>query len=812
LKLASCFLAALIALAPARAQEDASPALERFAGALSALRDGDASAASVLREAAEQLCRAHGRCDARAVAEYYLGLSAEARTQGRIDESAYAALRERVRAAASAGLDGEAWAAEREQVLAALVGLAEESERRPDFVPAAQALALAARIEAEQAESDRALEASARALVARRAEQHARAAQGLFARAGQSTPRLETEWVLAKLALQRGDIELARAGFEALRLRALATRRDEYREHAVQGHLTLVRLAGDVRAEEHWLTELASFRAPQESWALARDWAVRLLAEDLAEAAAEFLERCEPSELAPRADRAEWELLCGSVALRRGDLAAARAHFERIADDDSELARLARGALALREGRANDVLTELRDADIEEFSPSGRARASALVGEAALSIGDLAHARRELERAFDAAASSEATLRAASGAALSGSVIGEQLGLQTVVLLARALAESGEPLEAVARIESAHSRGLRDGAEGALDERALRAWASSFELGLLTWIVGADGGLAAHVAPDGSAAVAPVPLGRAQWLAAVRRLREAALDPRSDLARIDALGREISAALVPAPIAARLAALRASHQSEPRVLLLAHGPLEALPFEVLSIAALGADPALSVLPGLPGSEPGTRATTQRFAQWSICGDPLDSSGASLLRGAREELLALSNAASGSVLALGPDFTRARLADLCRSERPLHIATHLDATCGGLGAFGAAALRTSEPLALCSDELAALRPALPLVVLSTCWSSGGARVDAEGQLGISRAFLAGGTRNVIVTQWPVEDRAAARAAAELHRALRDGVGPARATARARAALRERGTAPAEWASLRAIGRD
>lgn len=812
MKLAACFLAAILSLAPARAQDDPRPALERFAGALAALRDGDSSAEVALRAAAEELCRAHGRCDARSVAEHYLGLSTEALAQGRLDEQAYVALRERVRAAGAEGLDGTEWAEEREAILAELLAHSAACEKRPDFVPAAQSLALAARIEAERAENDGTLEATSRALVARQAELHARAAQSLFARAGQSTPRLETEWVLAKLALQRGDVELARAGFEALRLRALATRRDEYREHALQGHLALARQAGDVRAEERWLTELASFRAPQESWPLARDWALRLLAEDLAEAAADFLERCAPPNDAHAADRVEWELLCGSIALRRGNLESARAHFERLGDDRSELARLARASLALRESRADDVLNELDDATLAQFSPSARARAGALVGEAALALGDFALARRELELAFDAAAISESTLRAASGAALSGSVIGERLGLHSVVLLARALDGAGEPLKAVACIESAHARSLRRDTGETLDEESVRAWAAPFELGMLTWIVGADSGIAAHVAPDGTATLAPLSLGRAPWLEAVRRLREAALDPRGDRARLDALARELATALIPAPIAGRLAALRASAGDEPRVLLLAHGPLEALPFEVLSIPALGRGAALSVLPGLPGADPGASIPSLATASWAVAGDPLDASGASLLRGAREELLALAESAANPALALGRDFTRARLAELCRSGRALHIATHLDATCDETRAFGAAALRTSEPLALCADELAAWRPALPLVVLSTCWSASGARVDAEGQLGIARSFLAGGTRSVIVTQWPVEDRAAARAAAQLHDALRAGVSPARAAARAREALRAQGASPAEWAALRAVGRD
>jgi len=813
LKLAASILASLwLSLAPARAQESRAQALQRFASALEAVRDGDALAGERLREAAHELCASHGRCDAREVAEHYLALDASALAAGRDDERRYVELRERVRDAGERGVAGAEWASERAELLRELEALARACEARPDFVPAAQARALAARIEEQQVETDATLSGAQRALLATSAERAARRAIELFARAGQSTPRLEPELCLARLALHRGDDALARASFEALRLRAESLARDDFREHAIAGHIALARGCGDVRDERRWLEELARFRTPQESWSLARDWALALLAEDRAPAALEFLGRCRPAPDAHASERIEWELACAAAALRDGELSLARRHLDALGDEPSELARLARANLALREGDAAAVLESLDDAALAALSPTGRERAAALVGEAALARGERALARRELEFAFEAAIESEAQLHVRRAGELGGSLIGERLGLHAVVLLAEALALDGGALEAVARIEEAHARALRTSARERIDAAAVRAWAAHAELGLVTWIVGADRSLAAHVAPDGSAVLERIPLSRAQVLEAVRRVREAALDPRAGSTRFSALSAELAAALIPGEIGLRLARLRASCGGEPRLLALAHGPLESAPLEALPWPALGADVALALLPGLPERLPGVAASDASAAGWNLLGAALEAGGLAALPGAREELESLAALHAGATLATEERFTRASVLAACRSGAPLHLATHLDTACDPWRAFGPSALRTSDPLPLCADELALATPRLPLVVLSTCASAAGARVDAEGQLGLARAFLASGTRNIVVTLWPVEDRAAPRAALRVHAELLAGASPSRAVARTRAWLRDERASVAEWAALRLVGRD
>lgn len=816
MRLAAWFLAAALFGAPlARAQDAYTSALSRFATALRALREGDEAAAAGLKGAADELCDVHGRCDPRDVATWYAALPLEARRQGVRDEVRYLELWQRVRDAGASGVSGAEWARERETIVEQLANLAREAAARPDFVPAAQALALLARIEVERYESDATLDTRARAEIGRRAQADATRSLELFARAGQSTPRLEPEYLLARLALARGDVAVARSGFDTLLTRAERVRRDDFREHALQGQMALARLEGDVREEERLLVELASFRDPRESWPLARDWAARLIHQDHAEEALVFLEQNAPSPGSHALDVQEWNLLVGSASLRAGQLDGARERFELVAGDSpSEASLLAFALLALEEDRPEEVLELLDEPLRGALSPLGRERALTLVGEAELKLGDAQAAREHLRLAFDAALDREGEQRSlARGTTLQrlGSVIGEGLGLESVAKLAQAHLACGDPLGAAAVIGDAHARSLRRGAEFTVDVACVKRWAASTELGLLTWVVGADTTVAAYVDPRGRAHAQTLDVGRSELELAVRRLREAALAPAGPATRVAQLGDELLKRLVPPTLLAELATCRTNAGAEPRLLLCAHGPLEALPFELLSRALAGDDGALLVLPGLPAPEPGPAPLPAALANWNLAGAPLEST-LPRLAAAENELLALSHLRPGSTLVTGATFTRAALLDACRSSAPLHLATHLIDGCDRWRAFGPAAIVTSDRLPLCADELAAARPKLPLVVLSACWSGGGERVDAEGLFGLARAFLSSGTRNLVVTSWPVEDAAAARFGEVFHRELALVASPSRAAARARRLLAATGLPPADWAGFRAVGRD
>src|SRR5262249_28742109 len=152
------------------------------------------------------------------------------------------------------------------------------------------------------------------------------------------------------------------------------------------------------------------------------------------------------------------------------------------------------------------------------------------------------------------------------------------------------------------------------------------------------------------------------------------------------------------------------------------------------------------------------------------------GAPVDASGRALLPGAREELAAIAAlrtdgaqndgtvaaADAGRGLFLGSAFDRAALLAALGGRLPLHIATHLRHGCGSAsGRLADVGLQLSGDDVICAREILDARPRLPLVVLSACETGEGRFVDAEGLQGISRAFLESGTRNLVVTLWPVE---------------------------------------------------
>ncbi|MBI5362661.1 MAG: CHAT domain-containing protein, partial [Planctomycetes bacterium] len=141
------------------------------------------------------------------------------------------------------------------------------------------------------------------------------------------------------------------------------------------------------------------------------------------------------------------------------------------------------------------------------------------------------------------------------------------------------------------------------------------------------------------------------------------------------------------------------------------------------------------------------------------------------------------------------------------------DRALHVATHLGraehATSGRLAPLGLELARGEQLLA---DAVAALKPRVPFAFLSACETGEGTFVDAQGLQGLARALLDAGTRDLLVTLWPVQDQAARDFALAFHRELAQGVPPSACAARARAELRDAGWPSSEWAAFRALGAD
>jgi hypothetical protein len=291
----------------------------------------------------------------------------------------------------------------------------------------------------------------------------------------------------------------------------------------------------------------------------------------------------------------------------------------------------------------------------------------------------------------------------------------------------------------------------------------------------------------------------------------------------NDRTGAERLAGDVSSGVLSPSISRRIA------ETNGRILFLVHGPLERLPIEFLfrdfAVVPL-------ILPGLPESRPGASVTPSALARWNLLGNPIDGEGRALLPGSREELAAIAALhgassiapAAGDVqagtqneagfrLRAGASFDRKALTAALAGDDPIHIATHLIHGCGrSQGRLADVGLELSGGSSFCAREILDSKPRLPLAVIDACETAEGRFVDAEGLQGVSRAFLESGTRNLLVTLWPVEDQAARAFAEKFHLESIAGRRPSEAAASARVHLRSRGFPAADWAAFRFIGRD
>jgi len=313
----------------------------------------------------------------------------------------------------------------------------------------------------------------------------------------------------------------------------------------------------------------------------------------------------------------------------------------------------------------------------------------------------------------------------------------------------------------------------------------------------------------AVVAQDGESHAEVIPLGRRAIATAVRRLRE--VGRSGDASRTHELAREMVTSLFPSTVR-RI--LTEGATREDRALFLLHGPLEGLPLSLLVFGGEPLDERLTplVLPGLPAAGEATAALS-RDARWNLMGSPLGNGGEPLLPGAARELAYLAQVYPQAFVTTGTTFVREALEAALQGNAPLHVATHLvrGPRCGD-GRLSPVGLLLSNGEVLCAELILDLQPRLPLVVLTACETAGGRVIDAEGAHGVGRAFLEGGTRDLLVTLWPVEDEAARRFALAFHGFLLEGAAPSAAARDARCDLRGRGFPSRDWAAFRLMGRD
>ena len=820
---------------PAAEEQDAL--IDSFRAELQRLRAGEDDALTPLQELADRLCADFDRCDTIEGLGYYAQLPPRARLAGLDAERRYLALRGRVIQARRDDLFEE-WPDERDEILIGLRELVLEVEVGSDYVPAAKALVLCAQIEVHSIEENGPFLSDAeRAAAIDGVADDVRDANVLFEHCGQVVPRLELYLVLGRLERLREQPVKARELFERCYEESRRLRNDASAADALNGLLMLAIDAGDVVQQERELRRLAAYRAPTESWLVTRGWGQLLLNANHPERALEFMRQHAPQDEVFPDDRRDWHLLMGGAMMRLGMHSEARDHFGALEEDlyAGTLARLALARLALEEGRPDEALARLEEPDFREELPSDDlAIWHALAGEARLEAEGPTAALGDLQRAVEL---SDALGPSPLGEAetTARSVLGPWMGLHTVALLADVHARLGRPLDALAAIEDSQSRSLRRieselqrvranaglSETGALVTRGeVLSWARHAELGLVTWVVGADFTLCAWAVPQVDqqgdqtlrADAERVDLSHQRLEDGVRRLREAAVG--GDDAAVRRIAGELRDSLLPAELLQRLRDIRELGDPDARLLVLLHGPLERLPVELFELDGVPFDRFLTVLalPGLPATQPGPEPTLDHD-RWVLAGAPTDIDPWPQLPGARQEIADLGALYAGSRTVVGADFTLPAMRAVLRGLDPLHVATHLVEECEHPGRrLAPVSLLLSGGELLCTHDVADIGPRTPLVILSACATAEGRYLDGEGLTGLARAFLESGTRNVLVTLWPVEDRAAQAFAKAFHGVLAGGVQPSRAAREAREALRAEGWGPAAVGAFRVLGRD
>jgi CHAT domain-containing protein len=235
--------------------------------------------------------------------------------------------------------------------------------------------------------------------------------------------------------------------------------------------------------------------------------------------------------------------------------------------------------------------------------------------------------------------------------------------------------------------------------------------------------------------------------------------------------------------IVNAPSASALALQRRLAAREPAPGLVAVLADPVFDVEDPRVAARSgkAAPAASPLRSSPGTGPLLRLPwTRREAQAIAAAVPTGRS-----------LLALDFRASRKT-ALSPELSRYRI---------VHFATHglIDSQIPALS--GLMLSRVGERGApvegfLGLGEIYNLRLGADLVVLSGCETALGKEVRGEGLVGLTQGFLYAGARQVVASLWRVEDRATAELMSRFYRALLSSGGtPAAALRQAQLAVRE-----------------
>ncbi len=292
---------------------------------------------------------------------------------------------------------------------------------------------------------------------------------------------------------------------------------------------------------------------------------------------------------------------------------------------------------------------------------------------------------------------------------------------------------------------------------------------------VIAWAITRDGGRMVRT-------TRPTPVLWAQ----VRRYHRAVADPRSTDAERAAAAEPLTELLVQ-PLAEEF-------EAHGRVVVVPHGPLAVLPFHTLPWrgADLATTHVVSYLPSAGATGSGDRRRVGGDAETLVVGDPEYGTDSRLrpLPGAGAEATAVARL-RGTTPLVGPTATREAVLGGLATADVVHLATH-----GSLveGSPYSAELALAHGAHLTVPDLMGLDTSVSLAVLSACDSGRGGVTAAGDVIGLTRALLAAGADELVVSLWPVDDRAACVTMVRLHEELVAGLPPAQALSAATQAVR------------------
>jgi CHAT domain-containing protein/Tfp pilus assembly protein PilF len=397
---------------------------------------------------------------------------------------------------------------------------------------------------------------------------------------------------------------------------------------------------------------------------------------------------------------------------------------------------------------------------------------------------------------------------------------------EEAALAALAVAERGRA-RALLDLMRERSAPLAPGADLVREGRDQVEWVQRTASAALVYLAGRDTLTLWIIPASGRISVRRLAVGRTELAEAVRSYR-VALEVESGCDQAD-----VQAADDLPQASARLASLLLDDSTRARlvgsqsVIVVPHGPLHLVPFAALpgtdgtpfgSQFAVRYAPSLAILhqaSARPGAfdqrgrnrwqamSPALVVGNPRMPLLTICGVQLRPRG---LAAAEESSRWLAQQLTADAL-VGEQATERRMRAEAGGARLIHLETH------GFAYENEAGARASF-VALTSDSGVAVPPAegdgmltvgevldqLPrleaeLVVLGACQTGLGDLKDAEGTVGLQRAFLAKGARSTLVSLWTVDDRASSALLREFYQQwLGGGVSKSEALRRAQESVR------------------